>query len=565
MPFSTDSRTLRSKHPMVCLAALLVLLVLISNVPLWQHVEAWQTSNSVVQHIRLFSLLFFLAYGLTALLTALLTLLFGWRAGLLMLLTFSLPVAYFMQHYGIVVDKDMLINVAQTDWQETRELVAGHNLLVLLLIAAIIVLLVHRFPAPTGPWWRQRLRYLGAGAGALVFTLFTVLAGYQTLAPFARNHREIQYFITPLNLVRAGWQWSKEQWRSTPVLRVIGDDAVVLHRVTERPRVLVLVVGETARADHFALNAYPRDTTPQLLALPVLSFHHVQSCGTATAVSVPCMFSRLTRDEFSLAAATQEYNLLDVLQTAGIQVQWRENQSGCKGVCARVADVRHVAALSEQQCENADCFDERLLDQLEVTLAAQQQDTVVVLHMLGSHGPTYAHRYPASAEFFQPACHHNDLSACDQQALINVYDNTIRYTDHVLAETIRLLQRLDATHDTAMIYLSDHGESLGEHNIYLHGLPYAFAPDAQTHVPLIIWLSNAFARHRGVSNDCLRTRLDEPLNHDYLFHSVLSLMNVQTREYRRQLDWFSPCLSGNANWVEKPASGATITSHRGAP
>ena len=166
---------------------------------------------------------------------------------------------------------------------------------------------------------------------------------------------------------------------------------------------------------------------------------------------------------------------------------------------------------------------------------------VLVMHPMGSHGPAYHKRSPAAFKRFMPECASNVLSDCSTQELVNAFDNTIAYTDHFLASTIAWLKARDKLADTAMVYVSDHGESLGENNLYLHGLPYAIAPDVQKHVPWITWLSGGFERRSGITMACLRQHADTRLTHDNLFHSILGLIDVRTSAYRRELDMHTVC------------------------
>ena len=161
---------------------------------------------------------------------------------------------------------------------------------------------------------------------------------------------------------------------------------------------------------------------------------------------------------------------------------------------------------------------------------------------MGSHGPAYYKRSPPAYKRFQPECTSNVLQDCTQAELVNAYDNSIAYTDHFLAATIGWLKQ--QPRPTRRCSTSaDHGESLGENNLYLHGLPYALAPDVQKRVAWISWLSPGFQRRSGVATDCLAGRAGEAISHDHFFHSVLGLLDVQTAVYRRGLDAYAPCQS----------------------
>ena len=260
------------------------------------------------------------------------------------------------------------------------------------------------------------------------------------------------------------------------------------------------------------------------------------------------MFSDLTREQFDRAAGARE-NLLDVLQRAGLAVLWIDNQSGCKGVCARVPHARTADAPSSRWCADGECFDEALLDGLDGRLAAlaaldperSRRGVVVVLHQMGSHGPAYHRRSPAHHKRFLPECTSTSLQDCSAQSLVNAYDNSIAYTDHFLAQAIGWLKRHEAVADGALVYVSDHGESLGENNLYLHGMPYALAPDVQKRIPWLTWTSAGLRRATGLSIDCLRERSDLQVSHDNLFHAVLGLADVHTRAYRAALDPYANC------------------------
>ena len=310
--------------------------------------------------------------------------------------------------------------------------------------------------------------------------------------------------------------------------------------MTRKPLVVVLVVGETARAANWGLNGYPRHTTPQLSALPVINFANVMSCGTDTGESLSCMFAPGGHRRRDAVRDGNSENLLHVLARAGVAVHWRDNQSGCDGVCDGLPSDSVRALQAGGMCSADQCLDEGLLVGLEERLAAAQGAQLLVLHQLGSQGPSYFRRYPAPFARFLPACNHDDLSLCTRQEIVNAYDNALLYTDHVLAQAIGFLRQQTA-YDTALIYVSDHGESLGEKGLFLHGVPYAIAPREQTRVPMVMWFSPGFASDSGLDMDCLRRRASQPASHDNLFPSVLGLLQVRTEVYRPADDLFAAC------------------------
>ena len=527
-------------------------LTLVGNLPLWQRVAA--LGGSLIQQQVLLAGLALGVLGATAALLSLLAWprVFRPLASLLVLVTaFN---THFMWQYGAVIDPTMLANVVHTDAREVRDLLSLRLVGTVLLVAGVPLWWIWRRPLHTRHWLAQTGRNAGGALlGLLVLVLVTLLT-YQSLASLMRNHKDLRYMINPLNSVYAATRLATDQLpQKVRTLQPVGEDARLGASYAQqvRPPLLVLVVGETARAQNWGLSGYARPTTPALARWQaqgdLVNFSQVQSCGTNTQVSVPCMFSPLTRAQGG-DKTTEHESLLDVLQRAGLAVLWLDNQSGCKGVCDRVPNVSTREGQLSGLCEGGECYDEAMLSGLDERIAAldperRARGVVLVMHQMGSHGPAYSRRTPASRKPFQPECTSNTLSDCAPDQLLNAYDNTIAYTDHFLDQTLNWLQRRAAagTDDTGLIYLSDHGESLGENGLYLHGVPHAFAPAHQTHVPMVTWLSPGLQQRTGVRSDCLRTRSDQALSHDHLFHSVLGFMDVATRAYQPGLDAFAPC------------------------
>lgn len=459
----------------------------------------------------------------------------------LLLLGTALAV-YFMSQYGVYLDVAMMRNLVQTDVKEARELWSAGLPVAIAIYAVLPIALVWRVRLRKRPMLGCVLVRLGWDTVALAVVVGALLPVYQDLSSVMRNHKEMRYLITPgnyiasLSRVLVGVSQAARQPR-----RPIGTDATIAARPAgAKPSLLVVVLGETARAENWGLNGYQRQTTPELAALDVINFSQVTACGTSTAVSVPCMFSAVGRRDYDQARIENSESLLHVLDHAGVKTLWRDNQSGCKGVCEGLPLERMDVDLDPRLCDGERCFDEILLDGLEEKIAASNGDLVVVLHQLGNHGPAYYRRYPSEYGRFQPACQDQELRNCAREEIVDAYDNALLYTDHVVAQTIALIER-QTSHDAAMIYVSDHGESLGEGGVYLHGLPWLIAPSAQIHVPMVMWLSQSFAAGRGLDGDCLRTRAGQPLTHDSLFHTILGLLNVRTSVYEQELDFSAAC------------------------
>jgi lipid A ethanolaminephosphotransferase len=256
------------------------------------------------------------------------------------------------------------------------------------------------------------------------------------------------------------------------------------------------------------------------------------------------MFAPVGRRDYDETRIRGSESLLHVAARAGVAVHWRDNQSGCKGVCAGLSNDMVGPSVAPGLCQGDRCWDEGLLRGLDERLQAMRgthATQLLVLHMLGNHGPSYFRRYPKAFERFTPACQSDDLSRCSRDEIVNAYDNALLYTDHVLASLIGTLNANAAQVDAALVFVSDHGESLGEKNLFLHGVPYAIAPREQTQVPMVMWWTEGFGRATALGADCLRARARQPAQHDHLFHTLLGLLDVTTRLYAPELDLTQGC------------------------
>lgn len=441
---------------------------------------------------------------------------------------------HFMTAYGIVIDKTMWQNIAQTDTGESRGLL---NLSLIWHLGVMGIL-----PALIIWKWKIHYRNFRKEASAKAFMLAgTLILGAITFFPFAasfaslfREHKPVRYYTNPTYAFYSAGKYLAVIWPATSPVKVmepVSLDAKIASYekadILPRRKLVIMVVGESARADHFQLNGYKKETNPELSKIPqVVSFSNFTSCGTSTAVSVPCMFSQANREHYDHSTIYAYENALDVLKRVGIKVLWRDNNSSSKGVAERVEYQDFRTAPLNSICDT-ECRDEGMLAGLQEYIDQHPTgDLLIILHAMGSHGPEYFLRYPESYKYFTPTCDTSDLGDCQREFISNAYDNTILYADHFLAETIRFLQKNEEEFAANMLYISDHGESLGEKGVYLHGMPYPFAPDAQKHVGAIIWLG----KHSDISFDGLQQIKDKPYSQDALYCSLLSMFDVQTKD-----------------------------------
>lgn len=452
--------------------------------------------------------------------------------------------SYYVDVLGVVVDREMIQNAMTTTFAESRHLItlrfAGHVALYGVLPAAL-VLWVRIRRAPMG---RALVGYglvTALSAAMVVGFLFTDLKSYSTVL---RGNKELMGAVQPLAPISGALRYAKMMVKSTQiVVQPTGRDAKPgpFLAKADKPVLMVIVAGETGRAQNWSLGGYGRETNAELSKRDIVYFPNATSCGTATATSLPCMFSPLTRDQYSYEAGLSHENLLDVLMHAGFQVEWWDNNTGDKNIGDRLP-VRPRTMKAEDGPEFCfpECIDGVFLESLQRKADTITTNTVIVLHQIGSHGPSYWLRYPADREIFSPACKTPELTQCSTEEIVNAYDNTIAYTDYFLAQVIDLLDAQDRV-IPAMAYVSDHGESLGEGGLYLHGTPWFMAPEYQTHVPMVIWMSERFRASLSVDEGCLKAAAAAPVSHDNLFSTVLGMVDVTTTARDPALDLTAAC------------------------
>ena len=454
--------------------------------------------------------------------------------------------AYAVNTLGVLITSDQIQNLMQTDIAEARDTWSWHLLTWTLGMTVVPIIVILMMKIKPEPIIRQLLHKLIALVVSLAMVLGLLFVFYVDFAAIFRENRDLKGMISPQNMIAsfASYYKKKAPKENLPLV-VYGEDAVMQKaQATSLPKLMVLVVGETARAENFSLNGYSKNTNPKLSQQDILNFSRVSSCGTATAVSVPCMFSGMPRKEYEERLASHREGLLDIAQRAGYQVTWIDNNSGCKGTCDRVNQFKIPEPLQQKWCKDKECFDDILIDSFKAYLATIPQDDnrprLIVLHQMGSHGPAYYKRVPAQFKVFKPTCDTNAIQGCSREALLNTYDNTLLYTDYVLDSLIETLKNT-TKYQTALWYLSDHGESTGESGMYLHGAPYAIAPTQQTHIPMLMWFSTVWQHQAKQQIKCLAQQGRKELSQDNLFPTMLSLLDVKSKVIDPNNDMLAAC------------------------
>lgn len=470
------------------------------------------------------------------------------KAVMVFLIITGAQVGYFATKYGIIFDYDMMINIFSTNLAEAKGYITLESIFVTIvygfLPAVFLCYVKIRWPQSLLKAVLQRLLVCGIAAITLVAI---ALPYYQNYASIGRNNSILRKEISPYNYVYYGYKALKQIYFPTKIeFNEFGKKAFI-DNSEERPELFVVVIGETARAQNFKHNGYARNTTPYTDNIEnFIKFAPVQSCGTATAVSVPCMFSRQNREDYDEVRSQNSSNLTDLLKYAGYDVYWYDNDSGCKGVCKRINNVliSNSDPNFKDKCSSDGCYDEVLLPILKERLQIQaknKQSSVIFLHIIGSHGPTYYLRVPKDKKVFFPSCERGDIENCPREEIINAYDNTLVYTDYILSEVIKILEPYQQDFGTGLFYISDHGESLGEMGLYLHGTPYAIAPDEQKYVPMMAFFSNSFIEDHNMDLNCLENESKLSFSQDNFFHSLLGILDVNTSFYNEKQDLFLKC------------------------
>ncbi|WP_294034611.1 MCR-2 family phosphoethanolamine--lipid A transferase [uncultured Moraxella sp.] len=448
---------------------------------------------------------------------------------LILLLIMGAVTSYFTDTYGTVYDTTMLQNAMQTDQAESKDLMnlAFFVRIIGLGVLPSVLVAVAKVNYPT--WGKSLIQRAMTWGVSLVLLLVPIGLFSSQYASFFRVHKPVRFYINPITpIYSVGKLASIEYKKATAPKDTIyhAKDAVQTTKPSERkPRLVVFVVGETARADHVQFNGYDRETFPQLAKVDSLAnFSQVTSCGTSTAYSVPCMFSYLGQDDYDVDTAKYQENVLDTLDRLGVGILWRDNNSDSKGVMDKLPATQYFdykSATNNTICNTNpynECRDVGMLVGLDDYVSANNgKDMLIMLHQMGNHGPAYFKRYDEQFAKFTPVCEGNELAKCEHQSLINAYDNALLATDDFIAKSIDWLKTHEANYDVAMLYVSDHGESLGENGVYLHGMPNAFAPKEQRAVPAFFWSNNTTFKP---------TASDTALTHDAITPTLLKLFDV---------------------------------------
>jgi lipid A ethanolaminephosphotransferase len=427
----------------------------------------------------------------------------------ILFLAMSATIHYFEYSYGIRFDLEMLNNTLKTDIYETKELISTEFILYIIFVIILPSIIIAKTKITYDPIKKYLLKKAAIIFSLTLILIVTLFFSYSKMAVFFRVNRDVQHFLTPANYIHTIKRAINRKIHKN-IVQII--EPMEIEFKNDKDLVVVLVIGETARKDNFSLYGYKKETNPLLKKQKdLMVFQNMIACGTNTAVSVPCM----------LEVDKSHENIIKTLSKTGLKIKWYDNNyGGCYGNCSEIENV----ATNHSKCKDSSCVDEVIFEQFFSDLKNYKTGkSFFILHQNGSHGPLYYKRYPKEFAKFKPECKTSQVNKCSQEELINAYDNTILYTDYLLNKTIEKLK--ESKKNAVMIYISDHGESLGENGIFLHGFPYKIAPKEQKEVPFLIWSSKK-----------INANLNKKHHQGDLSSILMKILEVKSSFYEKKKD-----------------------------
>ena len=435
-------------------------------------------------------------------------------AGKFLLVLFFLISAaalYFINTYHVIMDENVVGSVFVSNYGEASVFFSFKLLWYIILLGVIPVIYIIKAKIVKESW----KKFLATSSLTVLFIGLLVVANANTLPWFHKNYKQLQGLMMPWSYTISTFRFYDHKHRSDKN-EILLPDATIRD---DEKAVVVLVIGESARRQNFSLYGYGKNTNPLLSQTTNLFHFPAISSATYTTATVKSILKHDNSNDL--------YEFLpNYLYRNNVEVVWRTTNSGEPPLHIQKYQTRDSL---KQYYEGEECdWDEILLAGLkEQILASKKNKILVVVHTSISHGPNYSKKYPPRFEIFKPVCNNVELGECPQEEVINAYDNTIVYTDYILYNIIEDLKQLNEYQST-MMYVSDHGESLGENNMYMHGVPISIAPKEQYEIPFIVWLSDSSKELKP----------NEILLQYHIFHSVLNFLHIQSPIYNEEMNIF---------------------------
>ena len=423
---------------------------------------------------------------------------------LALLFTISAVAVYFINTYGVIIDRSMIGNVFNTNYEESSSFFSFGLLIYIVLLGLLPSLLLFKINV-TRPTFKRFIIQVVVSLFLLGTIAFINSPNWLWID---KNSKTLGGLVMPWSFVVNTSRYYNHINKKNKKQLLLPDATIK----NEEKSVVVLVIGESARSTNFSLYGYQENTNPLLSQIKNLNYFKTESCATYTTAGLKCIL------EYKNTSKLYEI-LPNYLYRNDVEVIWKTTNWGEPTVS--IKDFEDKNAL-RADCQGSNCeYDEILLNGLMAQIEASKKNKIlVVLHTSTSHGPTYYKKYPSEFERFTPVCKSVELADCTQKELINAYDNTILYTDYILATLINQLKELKE-YNSSMIYISDHGESLGESNLYMHGIPASLAPQEQLDIPFIVW----------TSEDSREIKQNQEHSQHNIFHSVLDFLAIGSPVY----------------------------------
>lgn len=418
---------------------------------------------------------------------------------------------YFINTYDVMLDDTMMSNVFNTNYAEATSYTSWAAILYLLFMGIVPCVLLFLIKIKYGSW-----KKFGKSVGISLLIVLVLAFANATNWTWIDRHAPVvgslllpwSYIVNTVRLKVHEAELNREEIKLP--------DATI---ATDSKDVVVLVIGESARRDHFSLYGYNKNTNPLLSQVQGLKYYKADSYATYTTAGVKAILEHTPTDDL--------YEPLpNYLYRSGVDVQWRSTNWGEPPL--HIEKMKFGSNVTNE-CQGENCnYDESLIYGLkEHILESGKNKVLIILHSSTSHGPSYNEKYPKEFEIFSPVCDNVELSKCTHNELLNAYDNTIIYTDYLLSKIISDLKELTDWNST-MIFVSDHGESLGEKNLYMHGVPISMAPKEQYEIPFIVWSSNPDVRYKDY---------DKVTQH-HVFHSILKFLGIESPVYDEKMNLY---------------------------
>ena len=498
--------------------------LLLYNIPFFNYV-AGNNNESVGGKIFLLASLVIIMLVLNFMMTYLVMFLIR-IVGRILLAILSLinaTAVYFIYTYSVIIDATTIENVFNTRYSEASGFFSWSLWLYIIVFGLLPALYCLLQPVVFG-----KAKKMGICCGSsLAIVLVVALLNFNQTLWISQHDTELGGLLQP-------WSYLANTFRviSSQHDEQVEEIKLPDGKITDNEKaVVVLVIGESARKANFQLYGYQRDTNPLLSKQKGLKVYQATSCATYTTAGAKAILEPINSDDL--------YELLpNYAFRTGVDVSWRTSNWGEPPI--HIDEYLTDDELGVLYPDENEVYDAILFKGLRERIESSQKNKVlIILHTSTSHGPKYADKYPKEFEVYKPVAKNVEEGEKNVGMLINAYDNTIRYTDFLLNNLINTLRSM-SDWNSAIIFISDHGESLGENKMFMHGLPMKLAPKVQYEIPFLVWTSDNFRNYKRTSSeqDAPKGELPAVLEQHYIFHSVLNLLSIQSPAYNKDYDIF---------------------------